>query len=113
MYIFTWNVPILYERWLILSGSQLERRKNDNTKVWWNSELFEEFYGGNGKEFNLNLLPKESNNLFLAGGVTCENVENMIKTASPYCIDVSSGVETDGVKDEEKIKKIIDIVRKQ
>jgi len=37
----------------------------------------------------------------------------MIKTASPYCIDVSSGVETDGFKDEEKIKKIIDIVRKQ
>lgn len=70
-------------------------------------------YGGSGKEFNLNLLPKESNNFFLAGGVTCENVENMIKTASPYCIDVSSGVETDGVKDEEKIKKIIDIVRKQ
>lgn len=70
-------------------------------------------YGGSGKEFNLNLLPKESNNFFLAGGVTCENVENMIKTVSPYCIDVSSGVETDGVKDEEKIKKIIDIVRKQ
>lgn len=58
-------------------------------------------------------LDKEINNFFLAGGVTCENVENMIKTASPYCIDVSSGVETDGVKDEEKIKKIIYIVRKQ
>lgn len=58
-------------------------------------------------------LDKESNNFFLAGGVTCQNVENMIKTASPYCIDVSSGVETDGFKDEEKIKKIIDIVRKQ
>ncbi len=70
-------------------------------------------YGGSGKEFNLNLIPKESNNFFLAGGVTCENVEKMIKDASPYCIDVSSGVETYGFKDEEKIKKIIDIVRKQ
>ena len=29
----------------------------------------------------------------------------------PYCIDVSSGAETDGVKDKEKIKRIINIVR--
>lgn len=70
-------------------------------------------YGGSGKEFNLNLIPKEINNYFLAGGVTCENVERMIEIAHPYCIDVSSGVETDGLKDEVKIKNIIEIVRKQ
>ena len=48
---------------------------------------------------------------FLAGGVNEDNISDIIKKANPYCIDLSSGVETDGFKDETKIKNVINIVR--
>ena len=50
--------------------------------------------------------------VFLAGGLNTENVETAIKTVQPYCVDVSSGVETDGFKDEKKIRNIIEKVRR-
>jgi len=42
---------------------------------------------------------------FVAGGLNCENVVSAIKYFAPFAVDVSSGVETDGIKDIEKIKK--------
>lgn len=69
--------------------------------------------GGTGKRFDINLLPPKINKpFFIAGGVTPENVDEIITQAKPYAVDVSSGVETDGHKDEEKIKKLIQTVRK-
>ncbi|MDR2163648.1 MAG: phosphoribosylanthranilate isomerase [Clostridiales Family XIII bacterium] len=47
---------------------------------------------------------------FLAGGVGEGNIEDAICMA-PYGIDVSSGVETDGVKDADKIKRLVEAVR--
>ncbi len=44
---------------------------------------------------------------FLAGGLTPENVANKVRQVKPFAIDVSSGVETNGVKDPEKVRKFI------
>ena len=49
---------------------------------------------------------------FLAGGINESNIDEAI-SISPYAVDVSGGVETDGFKDEDKIRKIINKCRKE
>ncbi|AAS40289.1 MULTISPECIES: N-(5'phosphoribosyl)anthranilate isomerase [Bacillus] len=71
----------------------------------------EKFHGGNGKTFSWELLahmPKElREKTILAGGLNALNIEEAIRTVRPYMVDVSSGVETEGKKDVEKIKQFI------
>lgn len=45
--------------------------------------------------------------IFLAGGINPDNVARAVSTARPYCIDVSSGVELDGVKNEGLITRLV------
>lgn len=69
--------------------------------------------GGSGKPFRWELLAAtQSRPYFLAGGLSCFNVENAVTTLRPYCVDVSSGIETDGWKDPEKMKRFAEIVRR-
>ncbi len=68
------------------------------------------YRGGNGTTFDWNLLLNKSilnEKLIVAGGLTTENVHEAIKLTKPFMLDVSSGVETDGKKDAEKIKAFI------
>lgn len=70
----------------------------------------EAYRGGSGKTFSWELLdelniPREQ--LILAGGLNSENVTQAIETVRPHGVDVSSGVETDKQKDQEKIKTFI------
>ncbi len=51
-------------------------------------------------------LPKE---FFLAGGISAENIDEAYETVSPYAVDLSSSVETGGVKDLEKMKLAVSI----
>ncbi|EPY7708339.1 N-(5'phosphoribosyl)anthranilate isomerase [Bacillus pacificus] len=71
----------------------------------------EKFHGGNGKKFSWELLAHMSKELrektILAGGLNALNIEEAIRTVRPYMVDVSSGVETEGKKDVEKIKQFI------
>ncbi|MFJ8530206.1 phosphoribosylanthranilate isomerase [Bacillus sp. NPDC094106] len=71
----------------------------------------EKFRGGNGKTFSWKLLehiPKElQKKTILAGGLHIGNIQEAIQTVRPYMVDVSSGVETEGKKDIEKIKQFI------
>lgn len=71
-------------------------------------------YGGTGKSFDWSLIPKKpyrKKPIFLAGGINRDNLINAFTTTEPYCIDISSGAETDGKKDPEKIKEIVCLFR--
>ena len=69
---------------------------------------------GSGKTFDWSLIDKESeffkNSIFLAGGLNSENLALAIEEFNPFAVDLSSSVETDVFKDEEKIKEIIEII---
>ncbi|WP_142306644.1 phosphoribosylanthranilate isomerase [Bacillus pseudomycoides] len=71
----------------------------------------DKFHGGNGKTFSWQLLERMPNTVrkkcILAGGLHLGNITEAIETVKPYMVDVSSGVETDGKKDSEKIKQFI------
>ena len=70
--------------------------------------------GGVGQSFDWTLareLADQRYRFLLAGGLTPENVGKAIEVAHPYGIDVSSGVETDGVKDPEKIRAFVRAAR--
>lgn len=70
------------------------------------------YRGGNGTTFNWDLMgSKKIDNLILAGGLTIENVIPASSVVKPKMVDVSSGVETNGKKDEEKIKSFIKKVK--
>ena len=71
----------------------------------------EGLYGGSGEIFDWSVITKIEKPFFLAGGLHTENILQAISQANPYCIDVSSGVETDGIKDRNKIIDIITKVR--
>ena len=47
---------------------------------------------------------------FLAGGIDVSNVGEAIRKFNPYAIDLSSSLETDGFKDESKIRAIMEVV---
>jgi phosphoribosylanthranilate isomerase len=66
-------------------------------------------YGGCGEAFDWKMIEKVGKPYFLAGGIHTDNVVSALTQVRPYAVDVSSGVETDGVKDK---KKIIDIITK-
>lgn len=67
--------------------------------------------GGTGEVFDWSSLDEFERPFMLAGGIDSTNVARAIRTVRPYGIDVSSGIETEGVKDDEKIKAFTHIVR--
>lgn len=74
-----------------------------------------EAYGGTGQRFDWSQAGtlKIDKPIVLAGGLTAQNVRRGIEIFNPVCVDVSSSVETDGFKDEEKIKKFIETIRNE
>ncbi|WP_028855527.1 phosphoribosylanthranilate isomerase [Psychrilyobacter atlanticus] len=70
--------------------------------------------GGSGKVFNWDLIEGVSKKykIALAGGITPKNILEAVEKVEPYIIDLSSGVEIDGFKDEGKIKEIIKKIRR-
>ena len=67
--------------------------------------------GGTGEVVDWSSLDAFERPFMLAGGIDSTNVARAIRTVRPYGIDISSGVETEGVKDNEKIKAFTNIVR--
>jgi phosphoribosylanthranilate isomerase len=72
------------------------------------------YRGGNGTTFDWNLLQDrniQNEKLILAGGLNIENVTDALELVNPVMVDVSSGVETEGIKDFLKIKQFIQKVK--
>jgi phosphoribosylanthranilate isomerase len=71
-------------------------------------------YGGTGESFNWNLAQEVAKRfpVVVAGGLDPKNVAGLLERLAPWGVDVSSGVETRGVKDTSKIKAFIEAVRK-
>ncbi|HHT7166537.1 TPA: phosphoribosylanthranilate isomerase [Bacillus cereus] len=95
----------------VTSESDMENAQRYETDYILFDSPKEKFHGGNGKTFSWELLghmPKElRKKTILAGGLNALNIEEAIRTVRPYMVDVSSGVETEGKKDVEKIKQFI------
>lgn len=76
--------------------------------------LFDKFsagvYGGTGEMFDHSLVRSEKP-FFLAGGLNSGNVEKAIRDTKPFAVDLSSGIETNGVKDREKILETVRRIR--
>lgn len=78
-------------------------------------------YGGNGECFSWDALEQAKRQLeksgkrlpafFLAGGLNAKNAPEAVRRVHPYALDVSSGVETDGYKDENKVREFMDALR--
>ncbi|HEU4759298.1 MAG TPA: phosphoribosylanthranilate isomerase [Dehalococcoidia bacterium] len=70
-------------------------------------------YGGSGKTLDWQVVAQVAARLpvMLAGGLTPENVSEAVRTVRPWAVDVSSGVETEGVKDVAKIRSFIEAVK--
>ena len=68
--------------------------------------------GGTGETFDWSLLSSFDRPFFLAGGLRLENITEAVSRFHPYALDLSSGVETDGYKDKEKIIAAVAAVRR-
>ena len=75
--------------------------------------LFDAPVAGSGQTFDWGQLDTAelSQSFFIAGGLNEDNVVRAIQHFSPFAVDVSSGVETDGQKDHEKIRRFIERVK--
>jgi phosphoribosylanthranilate isomerase len=88
--------------------------------------IFDSPNPGSGQTFDWSLIPQmlrelehstksgeraQSPQFFLAGGLTPDNVVEAIKKTNPFAVDVSSGVETNGFKDSDKIRDFVQAVR--
>ena len=66
---------------------------------------------GDGKTLDESILKDFKGDYFLAGGLSPDNISEKINTLHPFGVDVSSGIETDGKKDADKMRKFVKLVR--
>ena len=68
---------------------------------------------GDGVSFDWSVVKDVERPFFLAGGLDPDNVSEAIKSVHPFAVDVSSGIETDGFKDIDKMTAFVNAVRKE
>ena len=102
----------------IIKAFSIEDLIDDPVETVADYMLIDSPKAGSGQPFNWRLLQYAYMNkpYFLAGGLSPDNVIEAMSisySTPPMCLDVSSGVESNGTKDKDKIKKFIEIVREQ
>jgi len=90
------------------SAEQLMAHVHDRATVLLDP-FVEGAYGGTGKALDWAVAARlaEQMPIVLAGGLTPKNVREAVRTVRPWAVDVSSGIETEGIKDGEKIRAFI------
>ena len=112
-------IQSLKERTNVEVWKAVQIRSAADAEAWIDSSadmlLFDAYHkderGGMGEVFDWSCLDAFERPFMLAGGIDSTNVARAIRTVRPYGIDISSGIETEGVKDDEKIKAFTNIVR--
>ena len=112
-------IQSLKERTNVEVWKAVQVRSAADAEAWIDSSadmlLFDAYHkderGGMGEVFDWSCLDEFERPFMLAGGIDSTNVARAIRTVRPYGIDISSGIETEGVKDDEKIKAFTNIVR--
>lgn len=94
-----------------LSHEQYELMQSDIVDYILVDTYHEGQYGGSGKCFNWEVLTEMTRPYFLAGGVGSENIQEALRY-KPYAIDMSSKTETNGCKDEDKIRTLMEQIKK-
>ena len=74
--------------------------------------LLDQGGGGTGQCFDWSLVPELTRPFFLAGGLGVDNLSEAISQVKPWAVDLSSSLETDGVKDPAKIQAAVTLVRR-
>ena len=75
--------------------------------------LLDQGGGGTGQTFDWSLIPEIKRPFFLAGGLGPDNLEQAVDMIRPYAVDLSSSVETDGVKDRSTILEAVNLIHKK
>ena len=83
-------------------------RWRDSAADWL---LLDNGAGGTGRAFDWALAAGVSKPFFLAGGIHPGNAADAVRRLRPYAVDASSGVETNGYKDGEKMRALVRAVR--
>lgn len=112
-------IQSLKERTNVEVWKAIQIRTAADTEKWIDSSadmlLFDAYHkherGGTGEVFDWSSLDAFERPFMLAGGIDSTNVARAIRTVRPYGIDISSGIETNGVKDDEKIIAFTKIVK--
>ena len=112
-------IQSLKERTNVEVWKAVQIRSAADAEKWIDSSadmlLFDAYHkderGGTGEVFDWSSLDEFERPFMLAGGIDSTNVARAIRTVRPYGIDISSGIEKEGVKDNEKIKAFTNIVR--
>ena len=112
-------IQILKEQSNVEVWKAVQVRSAADAEKWIDSSadmlLFDAYHkderGGTGEVFDWSSLDEFERPFMLAGGIDSTNVARAIRTVRPYGIDISSGIETNGVKDDEKMKAFTNIVR--
>ena len=112
-------IQSLKERTNVEVWKAVQIRRAADAEAWIDSSadmlLFDAYHkderGGTGEVFDWSSLDAFERPFMLAGGIDSTNVARAIRTVRPYGIDISSGIETNGVKDDEKITAFTKIVK--
>ena len=112
-------IQILKEQSNVEVWKAVQVRSAADAEKWIDSSadmlLFDAYHkderGGTGEVFDWSSLDEFERPFMLAGGIDSTNVARAIRTVRPYGIDISSGIETNGVKDDEKMKAFTNIAR--
>lgn len=98
----------------IIKAFQIKTRLDlDEAEVCTADHILLDSGAGTGNVFDWSVLRDVKRPYFLAGGLSPDNVGDAVRLLHPYAVDVSSGIETDGRKDEEKAAAFIAAVRKE